>query len=366
MPYIPPTTHITLFATLKRERLLPMPGEVLVHEAQHVEATDVVARATIAEEHRLLDVARELGVPNDKADQYIVKNNGEVVKKGEALAVRKMALGLVPRPVRSPVDGMLVVAGEGKALLAVVSQPFELRAGLPGSINRVIDTRGVILEMTGALLQGVWGNSSPDSLFAKEAFAVMRVVGSTRTDALLPDHIDVSLRGTILVAGTLPDDTAFRKLADVRVRGLVLGSLKSELIPLILKLDLPVVVTDGFGQQGFSPAAYSLLVSNTGREVWLNARTWDRFAGERPEVIIPLPAPGQTPPNLVEGEPLANGKRVRIVRGPEAGRVGMVVALSERTETIPSGLRTRVATVEFDQHEIPAVKVAFANLEIIE
>ena len=57
---------------------------------------------------------------------------------------------------------------------------------------------------------------------------------------------------------------------------------------------------------------------------------------------------------------------MRIVRGPKAGRVGEVKALSERAVLIPSGLRTPVASVQLDQSNEPEVTVPFANLEIIE
>ena len=366
MAYIPPTTHVTLFALLRRDRFLPEPGEVLVREGQRVEATEVVARAAIATEHRLLDIAHDLGVPNDKADQFLVKDSGEVVKKGEPLAVRKLALGLYPKRVPSPVDGQLVVAGDGKVLLAVMPQAFELRAGFPGVVMRVVEGRGVSIEAPGALLEGVWSNHPPALRFPREDFAVMRVVGSAANEALDPEQVDVSLRGTILAVGVLDSDSVLKKLAEVHARGLILGSLTADLIPAMQKLGLPVVVTDGFGKQGFSPAAYALLVSNSGREAWISAAARDRFAGRRPEVIIPLPSPGQSPPSLVAGEALNVNKRVRIVRGPDAERAGRVASLSERTTVLPSGVRMRVATVEFDQVQEPAVQVPFANLEIIE
>jgi hypothetical protein len=359
MAYLPPTTHVTLLGTVQRERLLSMPGEVIVTEHQRVEATDIVARAYVADKHSLVNVAEALGVPDDKIDQYMVKDNGQAVKKGELLAVRKTALGIGTKRLSSPVDGELIVAGDGKALLGSFSQPVELRAGMPGTVLRVHEGRGVTLETAGALVSGVWGNG-------KEDFAVMRVVGSSPTAALLTEQIDMGLRGMIVAAGILQDLAAFKQMAEVRIRGLVLGSMKADLIPAVQRLEFPVLVTDGFGVQGFSPAVYGLLVTNTGRETWVNAQAWDRFAGHRPEAFIPLPSPGQSPPTLVEGDPLAPGKRVRITRGSEAGRSGTVVALSDRAALLPDGGRARVATVEFEQVQEALLAVPFANLEILE
>jgi hypothetical protein len=72
MPYLPETSHVTLLATLQRERLLPMAGTIIVQARQRVEASDVVGRTVLAEGHRLVDVARLLGLPADKADGAMV------------------------------------------------------------------------------------------------------------------------------------------------------------------------------------------------------------------------------------------------------------------------------------------------------
>ena len=359
MPYIPPTTHVTLLATLRRQRLLPVAGDVVVNLNQRVEASDIIARALVPKEHRLLDVARGLGRPKEKADAHLVRKDGDPLKKGEPIALRKGFLGLGKRSVLSPVDGFLLVAGDGKALVAATEAPFELRAGVPGVVVEVFDERGLTIETTGALVEGVWGNGQSD-------FAVMRMVSSKPDEVLAPEQIEMSLRGAVLAAGTLQDEATLAQLANVRIRGLIIGSLNVDLIPAVEKLDLPVVVTDSFGGLGFSVAVFNLLTGNDGREVSINARPWDRFAGSRPEVLISLPTPGQSPPPPPDGEALSVGKRVRIVRGPDSGKTGTINALSDKAVLIPCGLRTRVAAVNLTDPPGPAVSIPFANLEILE
>jgi hypothetical protein len=360
MAYIPPTTHVTLLATLRRERRLPAAGEVRVQMRQRVEATDEVAHALVASHHRLVDVARGLSLPPDKAPAHMLKQEGEPVKSGEPIARRKTALGLGSRTLKSPVDGYFLFVRHGKAVLAAISEAYELRAGIPGLIVNLEHEQSVAIETTGALLEGVWGNG-----VGKEAFAVMSVVGSAPDAPLLSEQIDVNARSSILAAGCLQDDAAFRRLAEMNVRGLIVGTLNPALIPAVSKLDLPVVVTDGFGARGLSAPAYTLLVSNSGREAWVNAQTWDRFRGARPEVIIPLPAPGADPPAPVDGDALAVGKRVRICRGAEAGITGTVKALSDQPVRLPSGVRAHAAFVEAEDGG-QSYTIPFANLEILE
>jgi hypothetical protein len=268
-------------------------------------------------------------------------------------------LGLVRRTARSPVEGHMVVAAGGKALLAAISAPFELRAAIPGQVVTILQSQGVVIETTGALLEGVWGNGKEDT-------ALLRVVGNNPRTALTPNLVAMEQRGAILVVGTLSDPAAFKQLGDVGVRGLLVGSLAAALLPAVQKAGFPVVVVEGFGNRGFSAPAFSLLASNAGRQAWLNAQPADPFAGRRPEVIIPLPAPPTSPPQPVDGETLAIGRRVRVVRGPDSGKVGTVTDLSVRPLVTPSGLRSQVAGVALEGATVPAVRIAFANLEILE
>ncbi len=364
MPYVPATSHATLLATLRRQRLLPAPGTVVVEARQRVAANDVVARALVPEQHRMLDVARSLGLPADQADRALVKRDGDMVKAGEPIAERKALLGLWRRAARSPVDGRLVAAAGGKALVAAIPQPFELRARIPGTVVSILPDRGVVVEATGALLEGVWGNGRDD-------YAPLRSLGSQPDQALTAELIEPGLRGAIVAVGVLADLAALNQLAEIRVRGLLAGTLQAGLLARAQTLDFPVMVVEGFGASGFSAPAFGLVANNDGREAWLNAAAVDRFRGQRPELIVPLPGPGMPPPAPADGEALAVGKRVRVLRGPEAGRIGTVAELSPRLATLESGLRTRVAKVVFPaesgsgESSAPA-RVAYANLELLE
>jgi hypothetical protein len=358
MPYLPETSHVTLLASLRRERLLPMAGTITVQTRQRVEAGDVVGRTVLAEGHRLVDVARQLGVPAEKADGAMLKTSGDPVKANEPLAQRKTALGLMKRSARSPVEGRLVAAAGGKALVAAISKPFELRAGIPGNVVTILQARGVVIETTGALLEGAWGNGGED-------FAPLRLAGKARDAKLTAELVSVEMRGALVAAGVLDDPAVLKKLAGLPVRGLIVGTLASALLPAAQKLDIPVLVVEGFGARGFSDPAYALLQGGAGREAWLNAKPADRFSGHRPELIIPLASPSTAPPPPGEGKSLAAGQRVRVVRGLAAGQVGTVADLSERPLATASGVRAYVASVLLDGSEAEA-QVPYANVELLE
>lgn len=355
MAYIPLTSHATLLTSVRRRRILPGATEVLVSEGQRVASGDVIARGEIADSHQLVDVAARLGVKPEKLDPYLLRREGDLIKKGEALA-RKRGLFGTSRSATASADSRLVLFEGGKALLASVKQ-VELRAGLPGLVVGPT-AGGVTIETTGALLSGVWGNG-------QEGFSVLRVLTAEPTTVLHGGQIEPSLRGAVVAGGSLVDESLFEGLGEVGVGGLILGRLSTRLLAAAEKASFPVLVVEGFGEGGFSQPVFALLNGNTGREVWVNACVWDRNGSDRPEAIIPLPTANVPLP--VVGEPLAEGKRVRILRGPEAGRVGHVTGLSDRPMLLPSGIRARLAVIALDDvpGQRPTVSAPFANLELL-
>lgn len=360
MAYLPSTSHITLLATLRRERLLPTRGEVVIRPGQRVAAGDVIAHAEKIEHYRLIDLARLLGVSGERLGSFLLKQEGDVVKKGEPVARRKTLFGLMDQPVLSPVEGRLALLSEGKALFAALA-PQELRAGLSGEVVSTVPGRGAVIETTGALFEGIWGNG-------QDGFSVLRQLGTTPGAALPAGGLDLALRGTIIAAGWIDDTSLLKSLQEIGVRGLILGSAPAEQLPLLQQQPFPVMVAEGFHAQGFSEPAYNLVAGNSGREVWLNAQLANRFTGARPEALILLPSPSLPPPLPPEGNTLAEGKRVRILRGPDRGRVGNIVSLSERAVALPSGVRAPVAAVALEDAKSgrTTVTAPFANLELLE
>ena len=297
-----PVTHVLPFTTIQRERSLPVPGRVLVRQGQRVDPSDAVAEATLTPEHLVLDIAKGLALPRDRADEQIQRKAGEQVSEGDVLAG---PVGITRRVVRAPRAGRVLIAGNGQMLLQVESRPFQLRAGIPGIVVGLILERGVVIENKGALVQGVWGNGRID-------YGSLHVLASRPDHALSPDQLDASLRGAVVFAGYCDQAEVLKTAAEAPLKGLILSSMASALIPVAARMPYPIVLIEGFGLLPMNSAAFNLLVSNDRREVALNAEPWDRFANRRPEVFIPRQAGESRPAEESPPTPLDKG-------GEEAG-----------------------------------------------
>jgi hypothetical protein len=341
--------------TIRRERILPLAGEVLVGINTRVEALTVVARAKVPGRYRILEVAQTLRVPPDAADKYIRVRPGRPVKAGETVATRRVALGLFSRAVRAPQSAVVAAVGGGRVLLETAGRDVELRAYLPGAVVNVTPKAGVLVETVGALIQGVWGAGA-------ESFGVLKVLVDEPDAPLRARAIDVACHGAVVVGGSTMDQDALQQALELQVRGIVIGSVDPTLVDMVKQMPFPVIATEGFGDAPMASPIFQLLRTNDGREAALSGRTQSRWTTARPEVIIPLPvrtAPAPTAP----GAPLEAGVEVRVIRGPVTGAVGTVREVRNQPAVLETGARVQGAIVAFKSTE--AQFVPFHNLELL-
>ncbi len=347
-----PVHHILPLTTIVRERLLPVKGKVNARLNQKVSPTDIVAEATWAREHVLLDVARVLNLTADAADKLIRCKVGDRVAIGTVIATGR---GLLPKTVKAPKEGRVTAAGGGQVLLEAGESRMELRAGISGNVVQVIPDRGVVIQTSGALIQGVWGNGRVDT-------GVMINLAEKPDTVLAAGRLDVSFRGSVIIAAQVRDAETLQAAADLPVRGLILASLFPSLLPMAREMRYPILLTDGFGSMPMNSAAYKLLTTNAKREATLNAEVFDRYSGAQPEVIIPLPVSSEpAPPRDVET--FAPGQTVRMLRPPMMGTIGSIMNLHPGLTMLPGGLRAVCAEIKFENGE--QALVPLVNLEVV-
>jgi hypothetical protein len=108
--------------SIKRERVLPVPGVVLVRRMQKVTPTDVILVAPMKPEVILLDIAQGLNVSPERADELLQRQSGDELVKGDVIAG---PVGIFQRVIRAPGPGLVKISGEGKVLFELSSEPYE-------------------------------------------------------------------------------------------------------------------------------------------------------------------------------------------------------------------------------------------------
>jgi hypothetical protein len=312
-----------------------------------------VARADLPSAFRIVALARLLDVSIAEVESCLQVKLGDAVREGDVIARRGGFLG---RSVKSPIDGIVTARGGGRVIIEAPPTPYELRAYIPGTVLHVEDNRRVVIETSGAVIQGSWG-------LGGESAGVLKDVAGRAAAPLRARAIDASCHGAVLIAGVTRDREALERAQDVEVRGIVTGGLRPELIALVGQLPFPMIVTEGVGDVPMIREIFDLLKENEGEEASIGAqRTWDRGAG-RPEVIIPKPDRKAPVDEGNRGGEITVGTRVRIVRAPRLGAVGTVVGLPPYGRRIETGGRARCADVDLGQGE--PVSIPLVNLDVL-
>ena len=349
---VAPVTHIRSLITLRRKRLLPSEGLVLVAVGDVVRSTDAVARSSLEARHLILDAARALGVSSERAKGLVQRSVGEHVEAGAIIAGRR---GVGTRQLRASAAGQVVAISEAHVMLQISDESSLLQARVPGQVIDIDLGRGVTIECVCAWLQGIWGNGGLGD-------GILHIVGEGPEQMLTADQIDMSLRGAVLVAGECEHRQALELAAQVPIRGLVLGSLATKLLPLAKKLPYPIVLTEGFGTTAMNVEAFGLLNSHKGDQATLNAQMPEPFSEERPEVIIPINDAGK-PPQAIPIQSFRVGQTVRILTGADRGKIGQITALLPSSTFYQSGLHAPGASINLGRQGL--VEYPLVNLELL-
>ena len=347
-----------LVVNIRRERRLPLRGEVLVNVGQEVRSEDVVAEAHLPEKLFMIDLARGLDIDRMDVQHCLVRQPGEFLLEDDALAQDE---GAFPRVVRTPVAGKFVAIHQGQAVLEVAQEKIQVQACLPGVVEAVLPEYGAIVSTAGFLVQGVWGNG----WFGE---GQLMIIEESWSDPLDKSMVVESENGQVVIAGQCLDKAALISVVEAGYAGLITGTLAPELISTASKVStMPIVVLQGFGRMPVDRTYLDLFKLYKGELVCLHAAAANRLDGVRPEVIVPQPGDYESVESGVLKE-IAIGRRVRVYSGLATGQSGNVLAFVDEPPLFESGffesgLRFPAVVVELDNGE--RITVPQQNLVIL-
>jgi len=368
-----PGLRVTPQATIRRERRLPLQGEVVAAVGQRVTRDQVVARTELPGEVTALNLVNRLGVSPAELPRYMLKRAGEHVAAGEALAATQPWLRWFKTTVASPVDGTVesISSVTGQVILRKPARPVEVLAYVDGMVVEVLPGEGVVVEARGAFVQGIFGVGG-------ETWGTIRMLASRPDERVAEDAADGDCAGCILVAGALLTSGMIDRARRCGAVAIVGGGVRDHDLRALLgydlgvaitgteKLGITVIVTEGFGEIAMARKTFDILTACAGREASVNGATQIRAGVQRPEIIVPGgdAAEDVADPRPTHATGLQIGDQVRVIRAPHFGRIGRVVDLPQELREIDSGARVRVLVLEFGSGE--RTMVPRANVEIIE
>jgi hypothetical protein len=367
-----PGLKVTESLLIKKRRILPLKGDVLVKVGDTMKPDDVVARTMLPGNVVPINVANKLGVPPDDLDGVMLKKVGDPIKEGEMIALSK-TLWIFKNTANATINGTIESISHvtGQVLQRGEPTPVEVKAYISGEVVEVIPTEGCVVATQASFVQGIFG-------IGGETNGDIKIVTPDPETVLSDELIKDEMAGKVIVGGSLVTAAALKKAIEVGVRGIVVGGFDDKDLRDFLGYDIGVaitgsedisvtlVVTEGFGQIAMAHKTFDLLKRHEGQMACINGATQIRAGVIRPEVVIPrtdgekLKATDEE----VEIPGLSVGSPIRVIRHPHFGRLGTVTELPPQLQVLESESKARVLEVEFDDGS--KAVVPRANVEMIE
>jgi hypothetical protein len=365
---------VTDSIVLRKDRLLPLKGDVLVKKGDKVKAEQVVAETLLPGKVIPLNLANKLGVTPAQLASFVKVKAGDQISKGTVLAENKglFGMGFMKNSVTSPTDGEVesVSSHTGQILLREPRIPVQVKAFIDGVITEVIPNEGVIIENKSAYVQGIFG-------IGGETIGTIKMLAAAPDEELHADKIDESCKDKIIVAGAFIRLEAIDKARKVGVKAIITGGVDDQDIKKILGYDLGVAITghenvgitlvctEGFGKITMAEKTFELLKKFEGFKTSIHGRTQIRAGVIRPEIIIPLEfQESELVAPVVKLPILEPGTLIRIIRQPNFGKIAKVVGMPEELTKVESETMVRVLEAQFEDGKV--MRLPRANVEVID
>jgi hypothetical protein len=367
-----PGLKVTEKLLVRKHRILPLKGDVMVKVGDKVKPADVVARTLLPGNVVPLNVANKLGIPPEDIAGVMQKKIGDPVRNGESIALSKSLFGLFKNECAATIDGTIESISHvtGQVLLRGAPTPVEVKAYLSGEVVETIPREGVVVACVASFVQGIFG-------IGGETSGALQVVVPDSSTVLTEKLIAPEHAGKIIVGGSLVTADGLKRAIAVGVKGVVVGGFDDKDLRDFLGYDIGVaitgsedigttlVVTEGFGQINMAQKTFDLLKKHEGEMACINGATQIRAGVIRPEVVIPATSDsGMKAATDVATEGLKVGSPIRVIRHPHFGRLGCVTDLPSPLTKLESESKARILEVEFDDGG--RAIVPRANVEMIE
>jgi hypothetical protein len=365
-----PGLRVTERAVVRKERRLPLKGDVLVARGDTVSARTVVARTLLPGNIQTVNLASSLGIEPNEVAGKLLHPIGTAVEAGAPIAETRALFGLMKSKATAPAAGTIESVSDitGQLILREPPIPVEIDAFLAGTVVEVLPGDGVVIESPAAFIQGIFG-------IGGEVHGALVTAVSGPDDELTPDRLSSAHEGKIVVGGSYVNHAVLKEAIRLGVRGVVVGGFDDRDLRDLLGYDLGVaitgqeslgltlVLTEGFGRIKMADRTFHLLRKLEGMEAAVSGATQIRAGVMRPEIVVPLGgSAGSSGEGQVTGMDV--GSLLRCIRGEHFGRIGRIVALPAPLTELGSESHARVLEAELDG--IGRVVLPRANIELIE
>ena len=371
-----PSLTISSNIEVRKQRLLPIAGRVLVSVGQNVTPQTIVAESERPGELHIIRASDSLNLTPSETLKYVVVKEGMTVRQGDILAEVSSMWGLFSSKVVAPVDGVVefITSATGHIGLREPPRKIAVNAYMHGVVEVVHERRGATIASSAMFIQGIFGVGG-------ERHGTVHLLDIPNDKVVLVDDIPEDCASKILIGGRSPSIDALRCAENRGAVGFITASIDDRVLSQYVGFDIGIaltgdedlpmtlIITEGFGDIALNSRIRALLEVAHNREASINGATQVRAGALRPELIVSHESKG-----FVAGESVSDceglasrldiGSTVRMIRVPYFGKYGTVVSLPTELMPLETGAMARVALVQLVDGDKQVV-VPRANMELV-
>ncbi len=374
--FVPIRDRLEKDVIVRINRILPGKGTINVSLGQEVEPSDIIGSANVTSGFRILNLAQLLGVKASDVEQYLKRDLGQRIYKGELLAYKDGGIFGDKKTVVAPTDGLLDYLNpeSGEMKITLLPRKIDLPSGVYGIVDSIDKERGlIVIKAQASRVYGMFG-------CGKAKDGILEVLGE-RGDLVGEGMITSKSEGHILVGGSLIYKRALSVAISVGVAGIITGGINAKdyrsiaggrlIFPKKLDNDIgvSVVVCEGFGSVPIGEDIYNELclynnkfVSIDGNAGVINLPSFQSSSLAKVKGTTLPPVEDILQLGIDKAIELKVGTAVRVVGNSYFGEQGKIVSVDEIPTLLPSGISAILATIETKRRKI---KVPVVNLEAI-
>ena len=370
-----PGLKVTEKTIVRKERRLPLKGDVLVKSGDIVKADDVIARTDLPGDVERLNFAGKIGCTAKEAKQYLKVEIGAKVSKEDIIGESKGFFGLFRTQIKSPIVGTVESLSDvtGMMTLRKPPKPVEVDAYINGRVIDVIEDEGVTVESKATFIQGIFG-------IGGEVKGEVKIIAPSPDYIMTAEDITSELKGKIIIGGSLITAEVLKKCVKEGVIGVLVGGIDDKDLKEFLGEEIGVaitgneekgitlIITEGFGEMTMAKKTFDILKNKEGKRASINGATQIRAGVLRPELIVTHDddsADSESQQSSAgDAQGMSIGSMVRIIREPNFGMIGTVSGLPAPLQEIETEAKVRVLEVELPDGK--KVILPRANVELIE
>lgn len=344
-----------------KERSIPKDSHILVKRGDVVKNNQVISKILKSQEVYLEKISENIGLfPSDIENSYLV-HVGDYVKKGEELLKKQGLFKIFNTTYKSKHEGKIEFISKETGTIGIRPEPQEvlLKSYLSGI---VVDIKNdyITIKSISTYIQGIFGIGGERELVLKE-------IKNKEDIKNLKDEENICYFCNFFL------DTDELIQVSKQAGGIIIPSISSSSLKNYLGYDISIpitgneetnttiIITEGFGEIFFNPKIYEILKKYEGCDVSINGATQIRAGAVRPEIII-FSKDNSTKDDLKENTQEVKEKKVRILRDPYFGKIGVIKEVLKENYKFENGVEARAVVISLDNEDIVIPK---ANIEIL-